>query len=336
MAGGEPRRAAEETVVSGTRKPIVVGVDGSDGARGALTWALTEAAHRGAAVEVVSVFPVDFYWIDPYLLDSRRIDAIRSETENRLSAMIDHVRQDPAVAAVPGAATVDVRVVVVGGAPAAHLVQRSDGAALLVVGSRGRGAVRSAVAGSVALHCAAHARCPVVVVPQGTAPAEEPAPVVVGLDDSEPARAALAAAMAQAASLGARVDAVVAHEDANYWIDPFAVMPPPIGETQQHARARGESIVAEVVGARALEEDVVRVAAVEGHPGQVLVRAAAGARLLVVGSRSRNQLEGLVLGSVALHCVMHAPCPVLVVRGPAAPSAQLREQAPADAVSTAG
>jgi nucleotide-binding universal stress UspA family protein len=61
-------------------------------------------------------------------------------------------------------------------------------------------------------------------------------------------------------------------------------------------------------------DDVVQVRAVEGPPGPVLLREAAGAGLLVVGSRSRNPLEGLLLGSVALPCVTAAPCPVLVVR----------------------
>ncbi|WP_157943899.1 universal stress protein [Blastococcus atacamensis] len=322
--------------MSEVRQRIVVGIDGSEGARGALTWALTQAAQRGADLEVLSAFPVDFYWVDPYLLDSGRIDAIRSQTEIRAQAMLDEVRQDPAIVALAGAAAVDVQILVVGGAPAAHLVQRSEDAALLVVGSRGRGGLRSTVAGSVALHCSAHAKCPVVVVHPTTAPAEEPARVVVGLDDSQPARAALAAAVEMAAPLGARVDAVVAYEAPNYWIDLYAVMPPPIGETQPHARARSESIVAEVVGAEALERGAVRVVAVEGHPGQVLVREAEGARLLVVGSRSRNQLEGVVLGTVALHCVMHAPCPVLVVPEPADRSPESTVQATAGAGLTVG
>ncbi|PRY49568.1 universal stress protein family protein [Geodermatophilus tzadiensis] len=47
-----------------------------------------------------------------------------------------------------------------------------------------------------------------------------------------------------------------------------------------------------------------------GAPGDVFVRRAAGAGLLVVGSRR----AGRALGPVALHCVVHAPCPVLVVR----------------------
>jgi nucleotide-binding universal stress UspA family protein len=168
------------------------------------------------------------------------------------------------------------------------------------------------------------------------APVEEPARVVVGLDDSEPARAALAAAVAQAAGIDARVDAVVAYQLPDYWIDLYALMPPPVGETEQYARARAETMVAEVVGAQALEQGTVRVAVVEGYAAEELVRQAQGARLLVVGSRSRNQLEGVVLGSVALHCVLHAPCPVLVVRGPAGRSSGPGEQATAGAVLTTG
>jgi nucleotide-binding universal stress UspA family protein len=302
--------------VADTKQRIVVGVDGSAGGRLALVWAFAEAARRDADLEVVTAFPVDFYWNDPYLRDDGRIDDIRADTEERARAMLDEVRHAPDLA-VPGSADVGASVVVCAGAPAAHLVDRSAGAVLLVVGSRGRGAARSAVAGSVALHCAAHARCPVAVVHARSAdPAARRPRVVVGLDDSDHARAALAAAVAEAGLLGARVDAVLAHEAPNYWSDLYAVLAPPAGETHEHALEHGEAIVREALGPEPVPRDTVRVVAAEGHPGQVLVREAAGAELLVVGSRSRNQLEGLVLGSVALHCVLHAPCPVLVVHPP--------------------
>jgi nucleotide-binding universal stress UspA family protein len=159
------------------------------------------------------------------------------------------------------------------------------------------------------------------VVVRPTAVTDEPPRVVVGLDDSEHARAVLAAGVAQAGSLGGRVDAVVAYEAPNYWSDLYAVMAPPLGESREHASKRGESIVTEALGTEPVERDPVRVVAVEGHPGPVLVRAAEGARLLVVGSRSRSRLRGVVLGSVALHCVLHAPCPVLVVHPQPARSA---------------
>ena len=298
---------------------LVVGVDGSPGGRAALAWALAEAARRGAALEVVVAYPVDFYWVDPYLADAGHLSDIRADTEARVRAQLDEVRHDPAVNAQPGTGEVPVDVVVVGGAPAEHLVDRAEGAAVLVVGSRGRGAVRSALLGSVALHCVTHAPCAVVVVHPsagagGTAAgADVAAPVVVGLDDSGPARSALAVAAQVADRWEARLEAVVAYRAPAYWGDLYAVTAPPLGETPERATARGEALVRDVLGPDAQLGGAVRVVAVEGRAGDALVEYAATARLLVLGSRSRNRLPGLLLGSVALHCAATARCPVMIV-----------------------
>ena len=307
---------------------VVVGVDGSAGSRTALAWALAEAARRGAVVDVVCAFPVDVYWLDPLLLDSARIDAVRADTAARAAAVVEEVRRDPAVASHPGVADLDVRVQAVAAPAAPKLVQLSAGADLLVVGHRGHGPIRSAVGGSVALHCAAHASCPVVVVHPTTEP-EEPPRIVVGLDDSTQSRAALAVATAHAAGMGARVDAVVAYERPVYWAEPYTEIVLSPEETHARALARGQEIVAETLGASAT--DAVRVRAVEGHPVQVLLDESAGARLLVVGSRSHHSLQGIALGSVALACVTTARCPVLVVR----PSPDRREQADTATAPTA-
>jgi nucleotide-binding universal stress UspA family protein len=53
---------------------------------------------------------------------------------------------------------------------------------------------------------------------------------------------------------------------------------------------------------------------VEGSPADVLLRAAADADLLVVGSHGRGGFAGLLLGSVSQQCAHHAPCPVVIVR----------------------
>uniref|UniRef100_UPI0034DDF51A universal stress protein n=1 Tax=Geodermatophilus amargosae TaxID=1296565 RepID=UPI0034DDF51A len=209
--------------------------------------------------------------------------------------------------AVPGG-DAPVSVTVVPGDPAESLVVRAEGARLLVVGSRGRGAVASALLGSVALHVSAHAPCPVVVVHAGL-PASV-SRVVVGIDDSSVSRAALAEAVGYARGLGARVEAVLVCQPVTYWSD--AVPAPPVGETLEAARERADRMVAAVLGPRPHAD--VDVAVVTGSPGDVLVRTAEGAGLLVVGSRSRSRLAGLLLGSVALHCVVHASCPVMVVR----------------------
>ncbi|GAB3326475.1 universal stress protein [Geodermatophilus aquaeductus] len=300
------------TTQQGTSDPagparVVVGVDGSPGARAALAWALAAAARAGASLEVVSAFPVDSYWTDPYLLDSRRLDAIRADTEERAGGLVAEVRHDPAVTALPGAADVPADVVVVAGAPPEHLVDRAEGADLLVVGSRGRGGVRSTVLGSVALHCVTHAPCPVVVVHPGAV--SPPPRVVVGVDDSSTSRAALARAAQEAGRLGARLEVVASYRPEAYWSDLYAITAPPTSESEEQARTRVSAFVAAVLGTSADAD--VRV--VPGSPGEALVQQADGAALLVVGSRSRSRVAGMVLGSVALHCAVHAPCPVMVV-----------------------
>ncbi|SDL87749.1 Nucleotide-binding universal stress protein, UspA family [Geodermatophilus siccatus] len=289
---------------------VVVGVDGSPGAFAALVWALAEAARSGADVEVVSAFPVGDHWNDPLLIDPRRVETLRSDTEARARAFVARAMSDPAVTAVPRAAAVEVSFTIAAGEPAEHLVHLARGARLLVVGSRGRGGVRSTLLGSVALHCSTHAPCAVVVVHAPLQPAA--ARVVVGFDDSPVARTALARAAEEAGRRGAALEVVAAYQPVVYWSDVVAVVPPPFDESVPEFRGRVERLVAEVLGAP-LGQDVSVVAEV-GPAGEVLVRRAEGAELLVVGSRSRSRLAGMVLGSVALHCVVHASCPVLVVR----------------------
>jgi nucleotide-binding universal stress UspA family protein len=58
----------------------------------------------------------------------------------------------------------------------------------------------------------------------------------------------------------------------------------------------------------------------QGNPAQVLIDAAADADLLVVGSRGHGGFAEVLLGSVCMHCVQHAPCPVAVIRDARRPS----------------
>ncbi|GAA4311534.1 universal stress protein [Klenkia terrae] len=296
---------------------VVVGVDGSAGSRDALGWALVAAARAGASLEVVSAFPVDFYWTDPYLLDRGRVDSLRSDTGARTRELVEAVRREPGVAAVPGTGDVPAEVTVVAGAPAEHLVRVAEGADLLVVGSRGRGGIRSTLLGSVALHCSTHAACPVVVVHPSTTTG--PARVVVGVDGSVPSRTALARAAEAAAERGAELEVVAAYDLPNYWSELYVVLAESLEEVQDAARRHAEAAVAEVLGEQPTVP--VTVVTVRGTAGEALVQQAAGAELLVVGSRSRNALSGMLLGSVSLHSVVHAPCPVMVVH-PAPGAAQ--------------
>ncbi len=299
---GEPRQDA------GGR--VVVGVDGSAGSRAALVWALSAAARAGARLAVVAAFPIEFYWAAPTLLDARRVDQVRADTEARARALVDEVRDDPASG---GHADVPVDVVALPGRAAQQIVQAAHDADLLVVGSRGRGAVRSTVLGSVALHCVTHAACPVVVVRPHTEAALAPPRVVVGLDGSATSMTALDRALEDAARLGAAVTAVAAYSEESYWSHAYDVLVPPVEQLRADAHRGAEKMVAlarERFGPAAPDVDV---RAIEGAAGEVLVGQSEGAELLVVGGRGRSALVELLIGSVALHCVLHAPCPVLVV-----------------------
>jgi len=309
---------------------VVVGVDGSVTSRAALLWAVRAAAGRGGRVEVVTAFAVDFYWSDAHLLDSRRLDGIRDATERRVRELVDEVRRDPSLAESAGARDVDVEVVVTAGAAAQHLVDRSRGAALLVVGSRGRGAVAGALLGSVSLRCVTHAHCPVVVLhgpgPVGTA---SEGVVVVGIDGSPGARAALAVAAEEAGRTGARLEAVTAFRPIEMWGEAPSVVR--VEDLLAGARDMATAEVSDVLGAADRPgRPQVDVSVVEGPAADVLLERAARAQLLVVGSRGQGTLPGLLLGSVALRVVSRSGCPVMVVH---AAGERAEDSAPAETAS---
>lgn len=135
--------------------------------------------------------------------------------------------------------------------------------------------------------------------------------IVVGVDGSPSAKAALRWALAQAKLTGARVRAVAAWEfPASYgWGPAF----PYVDLATVTGKALSES-VAEALGFEQPRVEVLE-SVVPGHPAQVLIDASAHAGLLVVGSRGHGAFAGTLLGSVSQHCVQHAHCPVVVVRG---------------------
>jgi nucleotide-binding universal stress UspA family protein len=141
---------------------IVVGVDGSDGSVAALRWALAEAEIRGAEVEVVHAWqvPVPALMYDGMVPPPADID-FAAEAEEIVVRCIK--------AATGGAdPLVPVHTRVPSGPSAASLVAASEGAGLLVVGSRGHGGFAGLLLGSVSQQCAHHAHCPVVIVHPGS------------------------------------------------------------------------------------------------------------------------------------------------------------------------
>lgn len=316
----------------GGRPRVVVGVDDSPGSRAALLAALAAAARRGADLDVVSAFPVVWPWASGAPVVVADLDAVLAHTGERTQAVLSEVMKE---ATGEGIDSVSTRVVVGAGSPAEVLVDASRDADLLVVGSRGHGAVRSALLGSVALRCITHARCPVQVV-HPSMPGR-PGRVVVGVDGSDVSRAAVRSAIEEASRTGAEVEAVAAYSAVDYWTDMYAIEVPTVEQIHADVLNLAEALVDEVAAAVREHGGTVppmQVLAVEGSPSEVLVAQAADAQLLVLGSHGHGAVRDLLVGSVALHCSVHAPCPVLVVRPrPDAAPAQAGTTQPAHAPS---
>jgi nucleotide-binding universal stress UspA family protein len=146
---------------------VVVGVDGSSGSTAALDWAVAEAAVREAVLQVVHC------WSVPRIVELAELGVSTSAEERSYFEEQARKELDRTVDGALGRAASrppKVERTVLRCAPAAGLITQSAVADLLVVGSRGRGGFSGLLLGSVSTQCLLHARCPVAVVPPGTAP----------------------------------------------------------------------------------------------------------------------------------------------------------------------
>jgi nucleotide-binding universal stress UspA family protein len=138
--------------------------------------------------------------------------------------------------------------------------------------------------------------------------------IVVGVDGSAGAAAALRFALAEGWKRECTVEVVTA------WLDSGQLDASPDSDDLAEGRARVHRMQGDVV-ARCLEEtaqvpELVRVV-VHDYAGRVLVARAERASMVVVGSGSASSASHQVLGSVAEYCVRHAPVPVVIVPAPA-------------------
>lgn len=283
-------------------RELIVGVDGSPEAERALAWAATEAARRHSELLVVHTY-------DWYALETQTPMGapFADEVRRRANALVEEAVAT-AQRIAPG---VTVRGQALLGQAAHTLIKASADGATVVVGNRGRGGVTSLLLGSVSQKVAVHAHGPVVVV-RGR-PDADLGEIVVGVDGSPQAQHALQAAFEEAVIHDVGLVAVRAYSLLASTYAPYMV------SYYEDPHLRWESEM------EALRDDVAPVAdkypqvpvthiAVEGHPGQVLTQKSADARLVVVGSRGRGGFSGLLLGSVGLHLIHHAQCPVLIAR----------------------
>lgn len=278
-----------DSIPTGT---VVVGLDGSTDSDGALRWAVEEAQARHRDLTLVHAAAL------PRLGDvgdsAIYYEAMRREAReegHRITGLAREVAEELAP-------DVEVREVVVEGDPRDVLIELSQRAATLVVGSRGRGPVRSLLLGSVGVAVVRHGRSTVVVHRPGS---DEPGRegVVVGVDGTSRSMTVLEHAF-EAASFR-RQPLTVVH---CRWIGP-------LGDSLEEQELRLAETVAGM-GEKYPDVHVVRVA-LDGPPEQRLVDEASRALLLVVGGHAGGLASELLTGSVATSVVEHARCAVEVV-----------------------
>jgi nucleotide-binding universal stress UspA family protein len=290
------------------RDTILVGYDGSPGARAALRWALAEARRGMFRVRLLHVveWPVSVGPATP-APDTWPVSQTYRDAERALDrTLADVAATDP-----------DVRVSgsVVEGPPSKIFCELSAGAYMVVLGNRGRGGFAGLLLGSVATTVAAHAHSPVVVVRAEASGEARTGPVVVGVDDSPAGRAAVAIAFAEAASRGVDVVAVRAWAPPAIW---HSMGRPRPADAVDELETAERHVLRDVVETGRRPYPVVKVTArlLETDAAYALIVASRDAQLVVVGSRGRGGLRGLLLGSVSQQLLHHADSPVLVVREP--------------------
>ena len=214
----------------------------------------------------------------------------------------------------------DVSTHIAVGAPSAAMLEASETADMLVIGSRGRGGFTGLLLGSVGAQVAAHSACPVVVFRQ---PAPEGArTIVVGIDGSPAAEAALAFAFDEASHHGWTLVALHAWDVPSYdlLIVPNGPVPVPLTDVADDEVRLTAEVLA---GFRDDYPDVdVEERLVRGPAVKSLVDASATAAMVVIGTHGHGPAMGALLGSVSNGLLHKAKVPVVVVPPiPTAPSA---------------
>jgi nucleotide-binding universal stress UspA family protein len=274
----------------------LVGFDGSDGARDAVSLARSFCGHGRGATLLVDVLPSGGPPPPPYQL-------VRHWESEDSKSIFDDVREQLR----------DIEVetrTYAGGSPAFVLSDLAEGeqADLVIVGSPHRGAIGRALIGSVAEALLHGATIPTVTAPRGYAQRSDDGFDVIGVayNGGPESRLALAYAQDLAAQFGATIRILTVEE-------PVAALPGVVGYTPPPPLDYDELI-----------EEVLRM--IDGElqaEGKRLVGPAAAAlaeacddgaiELLIAGSRGYGPVGRVLLGSVSTQLIHRAPCPVLVV-----------------------
>jgi nucleotide-binding universal stress UspA family protein len=277
---------------------VVAGVDASEHAARAAEWAAREARDRGLPLHLVHALdlPDPAHDVRGYsaFTAARREDGARllAELAERLGGRFPGLPVSVELSEFTAPQT---------------LVTLSSDSDLVVTGTRGHGGFAGLLLGSVSLKLAAHSHGPVVVV-HGGQTAEPVDDIVLGVEPDQ-AEAPIRFAFATAATLGATVHAVrtwwpgTAYAAYGYAVD-----------TENTEREQAEQVTALLAPIRKAYPDVkVSVDVARGNAVPLLIEAARGARLLVIGAHRRRSPLSVGAGYVVQGLLSHSTTPVAVV-----------------------
>lgn len=292
---------SNEPSSTGTPWSIVVGVDDSEGAANALRWAdalVADRLGRGLATRAVAVTA----WRQPafdLLGGLTDLDAM----EEAAAAMVD---RSLARLARPESFEAATRL----GPPADALIEEANelDAELIVVGTRGRGALAELLLGSVSRSVAARAGRPVAIVPASSTWTD--GPTVVGYDGSPGGRAALAWAVDNTDGPIQAVSAWHLPTDAIY--EPGTI---DVGRFEAEIAGELEAAIGAIAEARPDRDVVARITPViqRDDPRLTLVEASKTAGQIVLGARAHRGVQGVLLGSTVDYVATRAHQTVIIV-----------------------
>ncbi|MFE3025498.1 universal stress protein [Nocardia tengchongensis] len=284
---------------------IVVAVDGSAVSYQAVAWAVLDAARHGCPLRIVTSICAPVGPPPTAVLGASDIAWLESEGERIVGEATRIASETLTGEGVAMSSEVTVEPII------SHLIELSRHARMVVLGSRGLGALRRGLLGSVTSAVTHHAKCPVAVIHTTAAadPVSARQPVLVGVDGTSNSVAALELGFEEASLRKTGLTAVHAWSDVS---GPY--MPMSGWETveEQEDAIFGE----EMAGYAERYPDVaVRRILVKDRPVRFLVDEAEHAQLVVVGSHGRGGFTGMLLGSTSNALLRSVDCPIIIVRG---------------------